>query len=69
MMMGLSYVFARKNNYPREERFRIQRVASTAKDASWAFLLPLIILGGIFSGLVTATRVRDWPCLPRYSSG
>ena len=56
MMMGLSYVFARKNNYPREERFRIQRVASTAKDASWAFLLPLIILGGIFSGLVTATE-------------
>jgi tripartite ATP-independent transporter DctM subunit len=56
LMMVLSYVFARKYNYPREERFRLQRVWETAKDASWAFLLPLIILGGIFTGLVTATE-------------
>jgi tripartite ATP-independent transporter DctM subunit len=55
-MMVLSYVFARKYNYPRDERFRLQRVWETAKDASWAFLLPLIILGGIFTGLVTATE-------------
>ena len=56
LMMLLSYVFARKYNYPREENFRLQRVWETAKDASWAFLLPLIILGGIFTGIVTATE-------------
>jgi C4-dicarboxylate transporter, DctM subunit len=56
MMMGLSYGFAKKNNYPREENFRLQRVWETAKSASWAFLLPLIILGGIFGGVVTATE-------------
>ena len=56
LMMALSYGFARKYNYPREESFQLQRVWETAKDASWAFLLPLIILGGIFSGIVTATE-------------
>jgi tripartite ATP-independent transporter DctM subunit len=56
LMMALSYGFARKYNYPREENFRLERVWETAKDASWAFLLPLIILGGIFSGIVTATE-------------
>jgi C4-dicarboxylate transporter DctM subunit len=56
LMMGLSYGFAKKNNYPREEHFRLQQVWETAKGASWAFLLPLIILGGIFSGIVTATE-------------
>ena len=29
---------------------------STARDALWAFLLPIIILGGIFGGVVTATE-------------
>ena len=56
LMMGLSYGFAKKNNYPREEHFRLKQVWETAKGASWAFLLPLIILGGIFSGVVTATE-------------
>ena len=29
---------------------------TTFKDAAWAFTLPLIILGGIFGGIVTATE-------------
>ena len=55
-MMGLSYVFAVKRNYPVEEVFQLQRVWTTFKDASWAFIVPLIILGGIFGGFVTATE-------------
>jgi tripartite ATP-independent transporter DctM subunit len=31
-------------------------VRTTARDALWAFLLPIIILGGIFGGFVTATE-------------
>jgi tripartite ATP-independent transporter DctM subunit len=31
-------------------------VATTAREALWAFLLPIIILGGIFGGIVTATE-------------
>ncbi|HEY5365745.1 MAG TPA: TRAP transporter large permease subunit, partial [Casimicrobiaceae bacterium] len=32
------------------------RVRQTAREALWAFLLPIIILGGIFGGVVTATE-------------
>jgi tripartite ATP-independent transporter DctM subunit len=56
MMMGLAYWFAVRHDYPVEEVFQLKRVAQTFKDAAWAFLLPLIILGGIFGGLVTATE-------------
>ncbi|MBX3610975.1 MAG: TRAP transporter large permease [Hydrogenophaga sp.] len=55
-MMGLAYWYAKRYNYPVEEVFSWQRVKSTFKDAAWAFLLPMIILGGIFGGVVTATE-------------
>ncbi len=55
-MMGMSYWLARRYNYPIEEVFQWSKVRSTFKDAAWAFLLPVIILGGIFGGLVTATE-------------
>jgi len=34
----------------------LRKLWRTFKDASWAFLLPIIILGGIFGGVVTATE-------------
>jgi len=55
-MMALAYWYARRYNYPVEEVFSWQRVKATFKDAAWAFLLPMIILGGIFGGVVTATE-------------
>jgi len=56
LMMGLCYWYAVRYNYPVEEVFRLRRVWQTFKDAALAFLLPVIILGGIFGGLVTATE-------------
>jgi C4-dicarboxylate transporter, DctM subunit len=56
MMMGLSYYFARRYNWPVEEVFNLCRVWATFKDAFFALLLPIIILGGIFGGIVTATE-------------
>ena len=55
-MMLLSYWFARRYDWPVEEAFQLRRLWATFKDAAWAFLLPLIILGGIFGGFVTATE-------------
>jgi tripartite ATP-independent transporter DctM subunit len=55
-LMGVAYWFARRYNLPREEAFSGARVAKTAREALWAFLLPIIILGGIFGGVVTATE-------------
>ncbi len=56
MMMALAYWFAVRYNYPVEEVFKLTRVWQTFKEAAWAFLLPFIILGGIFGGFVTATE-------------
>jgi len=55
-LMGMAYVFARRYNLPREDAFSWARVRKTAREALWAFLLPIIILGGIFGGIVTATE-------------
>jgi C4-dicarboxylate transporter DctM subunit len=55
-MMVLAYWYAKRYNYPVEEVFSWSKLWSTFKDAAWAFLLPLIILGGIFGGVVTATE-------------
>ena len=56
LMMALCYWYAVRYNFPVEEAFQLRRLWQTFKDAALAFLLPLIILGGIFGGLVTATE-------------
>ncbi|MDH3206882.1 MAG: TRAP transporter large permease [Gemmatimonadota bacterium] len=56
LMMVVAYVLARRHNFPTEQAFQLSRVWETARDAAWALLLPVIILGGIFTGWVTATE-------------
>ncbi len=56
LMMAVVYVLAVRNGFPVEAAFRLRRVFLTLKEAGWALLLPVIILGGIFSGWVTATE-------------
>jgi C4-dicarboxylate transporter DctM subunit len=51
-----AYIQAVRYDFPVEEKFQLSRVWHTLKEASWAFLLPVIILGGIFGGFVTATE-------------
>jgi C4-dicarboxylate transporter, DctM subunit len=55
-LMAVAYWFAVRYNLPVEEVFQLRRVWTTFKEAAWAFLLPVIILGGIFGGVVTATE-------------
>ena len=55
-LMGMAYWFARRYDLPREAAFSAPLVWKTFKEALWAFLLPVIILGGIFGGWVTATE-------------
>jgi tripartite ATP-independent transporter DctM subunit len=56
LLMGTCYWYAVRYNYPVEEVFQLKRLWDTFKDAALAFLLPVIILGGIFGGIVTATE-------------
>jgi C4-dicarboxylate transporter DctM subunit len=56
LMMGTSYVIAIRHKFPVEAAFQLRRVGETFKEAIWALSLPVIILGGIFTGWVTATE-------------
>ena len=56
MMMFVAYLLARRHDFPVEQSFRLTRVWETFRDAGWALTLPIIILGGIFGGWVTATE-------------
>ena len=54
--MGVAYGFARRYDLPVEDAFEFARLRRTFIDALPAFSLPVIILGGIFGGFVTATE-------------
>lgn len=55
-LMGMAYYFARRYNLPKEDAFEFRRLWITLVDALPAFTLPVVILGGIFGGFVTATE-------------
>jgi len=55
-MMALCYWYAVRYNLPRESSFSLRKLWKALKEAGWALTLPVIILGGIFGGIVTATE-------------
>ncbi|MFQ5792738.1 MAG: TRAP transporter large permease subunit, partial [Acidobacteriota bacterium] len=55
-IMGTSYGLARASGFADSEPFDRRRVAKTFRRAFWALSLPVVILGGIFAGLFTATE-------------
>jgi tripartite ATP-independent transporter DctM subunit len=55
--MGITYVYAKKYDYPKYcDKFSLKELAVAAKDAFWAILTPVIIVGGIVGGIVTPTE-------------
>ncbi|GBD44897.1 C4-dicarboxylate TRAP transporter large permease protein DctM [bacterium HR40] len=55
-LMAMAWWYARRHGLPIEEGFDLCRVWVAFREAFWALTLPLVILGGIFGGLVTATE-------------
>ena len=56
LLMAVAYRTAVRQGFPADVAFAWRRVTESFRDAAWALLLPVIILGGIFSGWVTATE-------------
>ena len=50
------YFYARKHNIPRSEKVSGRERWKITKDALWALGVPIIIIGGIYSGLFTPTE-------------
>ena len=56
-MSALVAVIARKKNFPKfEEKFQAREFCICLKDSILALIMPLIIVGGIFSGVFTPTE-------------
>lgn len=51
-----SMVVAGRSQQTARRRVRASEVARTFRDGFWAIMLPVLILGGIYSGLFTATE-------------
>ncbi|RMO15468.1 TRAP dicarboxylate transporter, DctM subunit [Pseudomonas cichorii] len=56
VMMALCMVFARKRNYPKGEVIPLRQALKIAADALWGLMAMVIILGGILTGVFTATE-------------
>ncbi len=57
VLMGYAYFVSRKNNWKGEERPRTAgTIAKAVWDAKWALMVPVIVLGGIYGGLMTPTE-------------
>ena len=55
-LMLMAYFIAKKRNYPAPTRSELPSIVGSFLDAAWALAMPVIILGGIFSGIFTATE-------------
>ena len=55
-LMALCFYYAWKYNFPVEQHFNLCKLAQAAREATWALIMPVVILGGIFGGFVTATE-------------
>ncbi len=59
ILIGISLFEAAKYNYPKGTAFSLKNVGKTFLKAIWGILMPLIILGGIFSGYFTPSEAAD----------
>lgn len=67
ILLGLAlciptYIISVKRNYPRHEKASWRVRLETTRDAIWAMLMPVILLGGILSGVFTPTEASIVTC-------
>ncbi|MCF3934568.1 TRAP transporter large permease [Acuticoccus sp. M5D2P5] len=61
LMLGLgflimTYVISKRRNYPVYARASLSEIGRTARSASWAIVLPFLIIGGLLLGFFTVTE-------------
>ncbi len=55
-MIGICFVVSHKRGFPAGEKHNRAEMVNSFKGAIWGLLMPVIIIGGIMSGIVTATE-------------
>lgn len=59
----IAMYISKKRGYASSDKFELSRVIATLKEAIWPLLMPIIILGGIYSGMFTPTEAAIIACL------
>ncbi len=62
-LMFVSWLIARKEGFPAEEPISFKEAWVRIKDAIWAILMPLVVLGGIRVGIFTPTEAGVIACV------
>ena len=56
LLMTVTWVIARRNDYPRMPRASLREVWVSFRDAFWGLALIFVVVGGIYGGLFTPTE-------------
>ena len=62
-LMIISFIIATIRNYPKEPRYSLKESLRTIKDAVLGLFTAVIIIGGVISGVFTATESAAIACL------
>ena len=62
-MMAVVKMYAKKKNFPQCERVPMKQVIKQTLDSLPALLTPIILIGGIVSGLFTPTESAAFACI------
>ncbi len=57
-----AYFYCKRRNYKTLERPNFKEIAAVFKESFWALCLPLLIFGGIYSGMFTANEAAVVAC-------
>ena len=55
-LMTVTWLVAKKRNYPRQPRASFREVVRTFRESVWGLFLIVVVIGGIYSGLFTPTE-------------
>jgi C4-dicarboxylate transporter DctM subunit len=55
-LMTVTWVVAKKRNYPRQAKASVGEVIRTFRESVWGLFLIVVVIGGIYSGLFTPTE-------------
>jgi len=56
LLMLVTWIVAKKNNYPRQPRANLVEKLKAFRDSIWGLLLIAVVIGGIYTGIFTATE-------------
>ncbi len=56
MLMGVTWFVAKKRDYPRLPRASFATMLRTFRESIWGLLLIVVVIGGIYTGIFTATE-------------